>query len=84
MIGVQPVTLIGVDCLSTAPFCAVNSLGIVSFEAHRLALAASAELGPWGRLSSKELKGTSGVALKVEVVIPFLICVEPTKSTVTP
>jgi hypothetical protein len=39
---------------------------------------------PWGRLSSKLSKGTSGVALKVLVVIPPLIEVEPTSSTVTP
>jgi hypothetical protein len=70
--------------LITAPFWAVNSVGILSLEAHRLAFAARAECGPWGRLSSKLLKGASGVALKVFVVIPFLIWVLPMRSIVMP
>src|SRR4029077_7314350 len=80
----QPVTAIFVAWRKSAPFWARNSVGIVSLEVHRLAFAASAENLPWGSFSSKELKGTSGVALKVLEVTPFLMNVEPTSSTVTP
>ncbi len=45
----QCVTAIFVLCLSTAPFCAWNSVGIASFDVQRLPFAASAENLPSGR-----------------------------------
>jgi hypothetical protein len=39
----QPVTLILVEWWITIPFCAVNAVGITSFDLQRLPLAASAE-----------------------------------------
>jgi hypothetical protein len=58
---------------------------LVVFESRqRSRFAARAEFGPWGRVSSKLSKGASGVALKVLLVIPLRIKVEPTSCTVTP
>src|SRR5438309_6944988 len=51
----------------------------------RLVLAARAEYLLWGRVSSKTLKGTSGVALKVVEVTLFLeMKVVPTSWTMIP
>jgi len=49
----QPVTLIGVDWLIFAPFCAKNSVGIASLLRQRLPFAARAEYLPSGSVSSK-------------------------------
>lgn len=70
--GLQPVTAIGVDRLTTAPFCATNRVGIVSVWVHRSRLAASAEYGPSGNVNSKLPTGASGTVLNVELVI--LVC----------
>ena len=48
----QPVTAMGVDCLITAPSCAVNAVGILSFVLHKFPLRRSAENGPWGSFRS--------------------------------
>ncbi len=69
----QLVTPIFVDCLICSPFCAVNIVGIASFDLHRFPLAASAEFGPCGRFSSKLATGWSGTVRNVELVIPALL-----------
>jgi hypothetical protein len=58
----QPLTAIAVFCLSTAPFWAVNSVGIFNppLTAHRLPLAVNALNLPCGSVNSKELTGASG------------------------
>ena len=66
------------------PFWATIVVGIRSFFAHRLPKAASAECGPVGSFSVKLDTGTSGIAAKVVVVIPFLMSVLPTRITRTP
>src|SRR6202167_1926833 len=81
----QPVTAIFVLCLIAAPFCATNSVGIVSLLVHRSPFAASAEYLPSGRYSSNVLTGTSGTVLNVLEVIPALLMnVVPVRSTLTP
>jgi len=76
--ALQPVTSIGVAWWISAPFCATNSVGIVSLLVHRSAVAARTEYLPWGNVSSKLSNGTSGVSGNVEDVIPFLMSVSPT------
>src|ERR1700691_6405389 len=61
----QLVIAILVLCLIVAPFCATNSVGIVSLLVHRSPFAASAEYFPSGSYSSNDLTGTSGRVLKV-------------------
>jgi len=52
---------------------------------HRLPLAASAEYGPSGSVSSKLVTGWSGTVLNVELVIPAgLMYVLPVRTIVTP
>ena len=83
----QPLTLIGVFCLRTAPFWAVNSVGIFNppLTVHKFAFAVSAEYFPWGSVSSKELTGASGTWANVDEVIPALLMnVSPTRSMVIP
>lgn len=86
----QPLMVILVLCWSWAPFWPVRVVGIVSFVPQRppcaLAgrLAPRAEKGPWGSLSSKLEIGASGTALKVLVVMLFLMLVFPTRSSRTP
>ena len=48
-------------------------MGIVSFALHRFPFAASAEYGPWGKVSSKLPTGWSGTALNVLLVMPALL-----------
>src|SRR6202035_4431032 len=67
----QPVTLIGVDCLIVAPFCAVNAVGIFSVSLHRLPGAANAENLPWGSVSSNVPTGASGTVRNVLLVTPW-------------
>src|ERR1035437_6090017 len=67
------VTLIGVLWWIWAPSCAVNAVGINSFVLQRLLLAASADPGPSGNVSSNRLNGTSGADLKVLLVMPALL-----------
>jgi hypothetical protein len=57
---------------------------MTSLVLQRLPLAANAEYGPWGSVSSKVLKGAAGTVLKVLLVMPLLMAVLPTRSTVTP
>src|SRR6185437_208277 len=81
----QPVTLIGVDCLMTIPFCASNRVGIFSLVLQRFPLAASAEYLPCGSVSSKLPTGASGTVWNVLLVMPALLMnVSPCKSSVTP
>src|SRR5437899_7499029 len=80
----HPVTAMTVFWLIWAPFWATIVVGIRSFFAHRLPKAASAECGPVGSFSVKLDTGTSGIAAKVVVVIPFLMSVLPTRITRTP
>src|SRR6185437_3063149 len=82
----QPVGEIWVLVWMTAPFCATNEVGIVSFVVvQRFLLAANAESWPWGRSSSKVPTGTSGIVLKVLLVMPALLMnVEPIRCTVAP
>ena len=83
----QPVTLIFVFCLITAPFCAVSSVGIVSVPLQRFALfAVSAEYGALGKVQFEGLRtARPGPALKMDVRTPFLeIAVSPCRSIVTP
>ena len=69
----------------SAPFCATNSVGIVSFLGHRLPSVVSAEYGPSGRFSSKLPTGASGTVLNVLLVIPVFADERvPTRSIVTP
>src|SRR5580693_5984588 len=49
----QPVVVIGVVWCSSAPFCALNAVGIFKVLWQRLPFAASAEYGPCGSFSSK-------------------------------
>ena len=71
-------------CLICVPFWPVIVVGITSGLAQRFVLAASAECGPVGRFTVKLETGTSGVAAKFVVVIPFLMSVLPTRITRTP
>src|SRR6202167_3532688 len=81
----QFATAIFVLCLIVAPFCATNSVGIVSLLVHRSPFAASAEYFPSGKYSSNELTGTSGTVLNMLEVIPALLMnVVPVRSTLTP
>src|ERR1700720_414217 len=80
----HPETEIFVFCLITLPFCAVIAVGMTSDCLHRLPFAVSAEFGPVGSLSSKLDTGTSGTVAKLEVVMPFVMFVLPTRITVTP
>jgi hypothetical protein len=61
----HPVTLIGVDCLMAAPFCAVNAVCIRSVLLHRFPFAASAEYLSWGNVSSEVPTGASGIVRNV-------------------
>src|SRR5438270_10529676 len=80
----QPATVIFVFCLICAPLWAVIVVGITSGLAHTSPYAASAECGPIGRLSEKLDTGTSGRVAKLEIVIPRLMSVLPTRITRTP
>ena len=85
--GLQPSTAIWVLWFSVAPFCPTKSVGIFSAlcSVHKLPFAANALNFPCGRFNSNVSKGTSGVVLKLVLVIPdLLIKVVPTRSTVTP
>lgn len=73
-----------VFCTSCAPLCASIVIGTVSAFAQRLPLAVSAECGPTGRLSTKLVTGTSGIAANVVLVTPFVIFVFPVRITVMP
>ena len=81
----QPVTATFVVWLSRAPFCPTNSVGIDSLLVQRFPIAASAEYGPWGSISSKLETGWSGTVLNVLEVTPVLLMkVLPTRSIVMP
>src|SRR3977135_3508402 len=81
----HPVTVIGVDRWMLAPFCAMNDVGIFKLLLQRFPFAASAELRPCGRYSSKLLIGTSGTWLNVELVMPALLMnVSPIRRTRRP
>src|ERR1700730_2505704 len=80
----QPLTEIFVFCLTTRPFCPVIVVGMISGPAHRFAFAASALWEPVGRFTVMLDTGTSGVAAKFVVVIPFLMFVFPTTIVRTP
>jgi hypothetical protein len=81
----HPVTVIFVVSWICRPFWAVNAVGIASLLLHRFPLAASAEYGFSGKVSSNVPTGTSGTVLNVLLVIPALLMnVVPTNSTVTP
>ena len=69
----QSVTAIFVAWWITRPFCAVNAVGIASFDLQRFALAESAELGPVGSFNSNVLTGTSGTERNVELVMLALL-----------
>jgi hypothetical protein len=69
----HPVTLIGVDCLIVAPFCAVNAVGIFNVLLHRFVFAANAEYLPCGNVSSNVPTGASGTVRNVLLVIPALL-----------
>src|SRR6202035_966603 len=60
------------------------TVGITSGILQRLPNAASAECAPTGRLTVMLDTGTSGVAAKLVVVIPFLMSVLPSRITRTP
>ena len=58
-----------------------NSVGIASLVAEVAVRCQGAICGPWGSVSSKELKGTSGTDVNVDEVIPALLMnVFPTRS----
>src|SRR4030081_3054257 len=57
---------------------------MISGRAQRLVTAPSAEWGPVGSVSEKLETGTSGIAAKDELVMPFLMSVLPTRITRTP
>src|SRR6478609_4269341 len=59
-------------------------VGMNSFCLHRFPNAASAEYLPVGSFTSKLDTGTSGMAAKLEVVMPLAMFVLPTRITVTP
>src|SRR5438128_3759276 len=80
----QPETAILVFCLTCAPLWAVIVVGITSGCAHRLPYAASAECGPIGSVNEKLDTGTSGSEANVDVVMPPLMFVLPTRITRTP
>ena len=69
----QFVTVIGVFWLCLIPFAAMNDVGICSLVVQRFPLAASAESGPWGSVSSNTPTGTSGTVCNVLLVIPVLL-----------
>lgn len=82
---VQCVVVMCVVWCIVVPFWAVNVVGMFSLWVHRLPFAASAEFGPWGSVSSNVPTGSSGIAGKVELVIPFLLMnVSPCRLSVTP
>ena len=57
----------------TAPFCAVNAVGIFRALLQRFPFAANAEFLPCGSFSSKLPTGTSGNVRNVLLVIPALL-----------
>jgi hypothetical protein len=67
-------------------FCgALRADGMRSLAVQRSPVAASAEFGPCGSVSSNVPTGTSGMVRNVELVIPSgLMNVSPCRSTVTP
>ena len=69
----QFVVVMGIVWWVVVPFWAVRARGIWSLCVQGFPLAASAELGPWGRVSSKVPTGSSGMARSVPEVIPFLL-----------
>ena len=87
--GGQPVTVMGVVCLTRVPFWLVMVVGIVrGFTPHSLVprVRARTELGCSGRVVWKLVMGASGTAGKVlEVMLVLaLICVSPARTIVTP
>ena len=65
--------MIGVDWLILIPLAAMKAVGIFSLLVQRFPLAARAESGPWGSVSSNVPTGTSGTWRRVLLVIPFLL-----------
>jgi len=63
------VTVIGVFCLITAPFCAVNAVGIRKRAEQRSPTAASAESGPCGSVRWNVPSGRSATKQNVLLVI---------------
>ena len=74
-----------VFCLMTAPFWAVIVVGMIErLRAEAAERCRAPSCGPVGRFSSKLETGTSGIDANVEVVMPLLMFVLPSRITLTP